>query len=100
MGTGSASQSSWMLYEMSLSEELTLESAIREVANHPDVEKLRTLCAALMRQNYHQQRLLSKAIGRVGELEMVIFLGATAEAHEVDTFVEMAREVCASMGIV
>lgn len=91
--------SNWMAYEISLNEELKLESAIREVSAHPDIAKVRDLCAKLMRQNYHQQQLLSKAIGRIGELELVIFLGATAEPHETDAFLAMAREVCESLGI-
>lgn len=90
---------SWMVYEIPLSEELRLEHAIREVSAHPDEARVRDLCAKLMRQNYHQQQLLSNAIGRIGQLELVIFLGAQAEPSEADAFIAMAREVCEDLGI-
>lgn len=99
MSTSDHRPSSWMVYEIPLNEELKLERAIREVAAHPDVSRVRDLCAGLMRQNYHQQQLLSNAIARISELELVVFLGATAEAHESEAFLAMAREVCDSLGI-
>lgn len=88
-----------MAYELSLGEELKLEHAIREVSAHPDMAKVRDLCASLMRQNYHQQQLLANAIGRISELELVLFLGATAEPDETEAFLAMAREVCSDLGI-
>lgn len=99
MGDGDSRPSSWMAYEISLSEELKLEQAIREVSAHPDVAKVRALCASLMRSNYHQQQLLANAVGRIGELEVVLFLGAHAEPSEVNAFLAMAREVCEDLGI-
>ena len=99
MSDGEGRPSSWMAYEISLTEELKLEQAIREVSSHPDVAKVRDLCASLMRSNYHQQQLLANAIGRISELELVLFLGAQAEADEALDFVAMAREVCESLGI-
>lgn len=89
----------WMAYEIPLMEELKLEQAIREVAGHKDMDKVRTLCASLMRSNYHQQQLLANAIGRIAELELVLFLGAHAEPDEALDFIAMAREVCESLGI-
>ena len=88
-----------MTLEIPLYEELKLEQAIREVSAHPDVEKVRTLCASLMRSNYHQQQLLANAVGRIGELELILFLGAQAEPDEAMDFLAMAREVCESLGI-
>lgn len=88
-----------MAYEIPLYEELKLEQAIREVSGNPDIEKVRTLCASLMRSNYHQQQLLANAVGRIGELELVLFLGAHAEPSEVGAFLSMAREVCKDLGI-
>lgn len=88
-----------MAYEIPLYEELKLEQAIREVSGHPDIEKVRTLCASLMRSNYHQQQLLANAVGRIGELELVLFLGAHAEPSEVGAFLSMAREICEDLGI-
>lgn len=88
-----------MTLEIPLYEELKLEQAIREVSAHPDVEKVRKLCASLMRSNYHQQQLLANAVGRIGELELILFLGAQAEPDEAMDFLAMAREVCESLGI-
>jgi len=90
---------SWMVYEIPLSEELRLEHAIREVSAHPDGARVRDLCAKLMRQNYHQQQLLSKAIGRVSQLELILFLGASATEDETEAFLAMAREICDELGI-
>lgn len=99
MATSEDKPSSWMVYEMPLGEELKLEHAIREVSGHPDVERVRDLCAKLMRQNYHQQQLLSNAIARIGQLELVLFLGAYAEPDETEAFIAMAREICEELGI-
>ena len=99
MSTSESRPSSWMAYELSLGEELKLEQAIREISGHPDTQKVRDLCASLMRSNFHQQQLLANAIGRISELELVLFLGAQAEPDEALDFVSMAREVCESLGI-
>lgn len=99
MSDSEGKTTSWMTLEIPLYEELKLEQAIREVSAHPDVEKVRTLCASLMRSNYHQQQLLANAVGRIGELELILFLGAQAEPDEAMDFLAMAREVCESLGI-
>lgn len=91
--------SSWMVYEISLNEELKLEHAIREVSAHPDIDRVRKLCAQLMRQNYYQQQLLANAVGRISQLELVVFLGAQAEPCEAEAFFAMAREICEDLGI-
>lgn len=99
MSASESRPANWMAYEISLTEELKLEQAIREVSGHPDTKKVRDLCASLMRSNYHQQQLLANAIGRISELELVLFLGAHAEPDEATAFIAMAREVCESLGI-
>ena len=99
MATSDNKPTSWMAYQPTLNEELRLEQAIREVSGHPDTAKVRDLCASLMRANYHQQQLLSRAVGRISELELVLFLGAHAEPRETDAFMAMAREVCNDLGI-
>ena len=88
-----------MHYEIPLTQELQLESTIREIAAHPDKAKVSALCASLIRQNFHQQQLLNKAIYRISELELVAFLGASTSQQELDTFVGIAREICAELGI-
>ena len=52
-----------------LHEELEIERSVREVQNCDDEEVLKTLCVALVRQQFHQSRLLSQAVGRIGELD-------------------------------
>ena len=99
MTESSDKPASWMAYKLPLNEEFRLEHAFHEESAHCDMAKVRDLCASLMRLNYHQQQLLSKAIGRIGELELVLFLGASAEPDETDAFLAMAREVCQDLGI-
>lgn len=88
-----------MLYEVPLTQELQLENAIRQVAAHDDTKKIRDLCTSLMRQNFHQEQLLRNAIHHISHLEMVLVLGATAAPDEVDSFMAMAREISAEMGL-
>lgn len=90
---------SWMVYELPLSEELRLEHAIREVTAHPDVDRVRDLAAKLMRQNFHQQQLLKKAIERISHLELVFYLGASGGPDDTESFLAMAREICDELGI-
>ena len=99
MATSEEHRRNWMAVEIPLGEELKLERAIREVSAHPDMDKVRTLCASLMRQNYYQQQLLANAVGRIGELELFLFLGASSQPEEATTFLFMARELCEQLGI-
>lgn len=59
----------WMQVSPTLHEELEIERSVREVQNCQDEEVLKTLCVALVRQQFHQSRLLSQAVGRIGELD-------------------------------
>jgi response regulator RpfG family c-di-GMP phosphodiesterase len=61
--------SDWMVVSQSLEEELEVERSVREVKNCTDEETLKTLCTSLVRQNWHQSKLLSQAVGRIGELD-------------------------------
>ena len=51
----------WMIAEQSLHEELQMERTVRSIYNTRDVEEIQGLCAALVRQNWHQRKLLSQA---------------------------------------
>ena len=62
----------WMVVDQSLEEELELERSVREVNNCQDEEVLKQLCAGLVRQSWHQSKLLSQAVGRIGELDAKI----------------------------
>ena len=88
-----------MAVTLSLNDELKLEHSIRQIAQHPEFDKVRDLACALMRQNAHQQMLLEAAIGHIGQLEMALFLGATAGPDEIVDFAAMAREICDEFGI-
>ena len=62
-----------MVVTQTLEEELSLERAVREIEDCPDVEVLSQLCGAMARQNWHQNRLLRQAVERIAELESVAF---------------------------
>nr|BAR26914.1 unnamed protein product [uncultured Mediterranean phage uvMED] len=59
----------WMVINQSLEEELEVERSVREVYNCSDEEALKELCAGLVRQSWHQGKLLSQAVTRIGELD-------------------------------
>ena len=59
----------WMVFNPSTEELFEVERSVREVKNCTDEETLKTLCTSLVRQNWHQSKLLSQAVGRIGELD-------------------------------
>jgi hypothetical protein len=59
----------WMVIHQSLEEELEVERSIREVYSCENEEELKQLCAGLVRQSWHQSKLLSQAVTRIGELD-------------------------------
>ncbi len=59
----------WMVVSQTLEEELEVERSVREVHNCNDEEALKMLCSALVRQSWHQGKLLSQAVTRIGELD-------------------------------
>lgn len=59
----------WMVVNQTLEEELEVERSVREVNNCSDEKVLKSLCTALVRQSWHQSKLLSQAVGRIGELD-------------------------------
>ena len=62
----------WMVVTQTLEEELEVERSVREVNSCSDDVVLKSLCTALVRQNWHQSKLLSQAVGRIGELDAKI----------------------------
>ena len=62
----------WMVVNQTLEEELEVERSVREVNNCDSEQALKMLCSALVRQNWHQSKLLSQAVGRIGELDAKI----------------------------
>tara|TARA_X000001382_G_scaffold120428_1_gene101960 strand:- start:1511 stop:1780 length:270 start_codon:yes stop_codon:yes gene_type:complete len=63
--------SEWMVVELPLEEQLILERQVRAVHDHTDTEAIAKLCGTLIRQNYHQQKLLQQALKRIIELEVI-----------------------------
>lgn len=59
----------WLVVHQSLEEELEVERSIREVYSCEDERELKQLCAGLVRQSWHQSKLLSQAVTRIGELD-------------------------------
>ena len=61
-----------MVVNQTLEEELEVERSVREVNNCNDEQALKMLCSALVRQSWHQSKLLSQAVTRIGELDAKI----------------------------
>jgi len=59
----------WMIAELTLHEELMMERSIRSVDSTEDVDQVKGLCAALIRQGFHQRKLLSQAVSRIAEMD-------------------------------
>tara|TARA_Y100000289_G_scaffold23559_1_gene22965 strand:+ start:143 stop:397 length:255 start_codon:yes stop_codon:yes gene_type:complete len=62
----------WMQVVPTTEEAFELERSVREVASCQDEEALKQLCVGLVRQSWHQSKLLSQAVGRIGELDAKI----------------------------
>lgn len=69
----------WMVINPSLQEELELEKTIRCVTANGDDDKVRQLCASLLRQNWFQQQLIRQATGHIAKLELEDFLRSTSK---------------------
>ena len=64
---------SWMMAdEQSLHEELAMERSVRSIYNTTDMAEVQGLCAALVRQNWHQRKLLCQAVTRISEMDAQI----------------------------
>jgi len=59
----------WMVVNLSLEEELEVESKARMALNCPDSKEVAKLCAMLIKQNAHQSKLLSQAVNHIAILE-------------------------------
>tara|TARA_E500000305_G_C3970953_1_gene211901 strand:- start:714 stop:953 length:240 start_codon:yes stop_codon:yes gene_type:complete len=59
----------WMIVTPSVEEELSIERSVREVQGCDDNEMLRHLCEALVRQSWHQGKLLAQAVNHIASLD-------------------------------
>lgn len=62
----------WMVIEQTLEEELHLEATLREILGCEDIGQLRSLCAALTRQGFHQSKLLKQAVGHIASMDQAM----------------------------
>jgi len=59
----------WMVVELSLEEQLAVETQARLVLSCPDSKEVARLCSTLIKQNAHQSKLLSQAVNHIAILE-------------------------------
>ena len=62
-----------MVVELSLEEQLAVETQSRLVLNCPDSKEVARLCSTLIKQNAHQSKLLSQAVNHIAALECGAF---------------------------
>lgn len=72
----------WMIVELTLEEELQIETQSRSAFQHHDANDVRKLCSSLIRQYAYQNKLLQQAVGHIAKIEMEQFLsGAQHKPH-------------------
>lgn len=59
----------WMIFQQSLEDELAMERSVRSIYNTEDLEEIQGLCACLVRQNWHQRKLLCQAVSKISEMD-------------------------------
>ena len=59
----------WMIVEQSLEEELMVERTVREINDCDDFDAVKNVCTALVRQNWHQSKMLKQAVGRIAVMD-------------------------------
>jgi hypothetical protein len=64
----------WMIVDFSLEEQLMIERQSRIAINHPNKDDISKLCSNLIKQNAHQAKLLTQAVGHIANLEAQLFL--------------------------
>ena len=62
----------WMIVDLPLEEQLTVEQQIRAAQNCEDVDEVRELCGQLLRSATLQKTLLRQAVTRIAELEEAV----------------------------
>ena len=59
----------WMIIDMSIEEELSQETLCREIQNCTDEQSIKDLCISLLKQNWHQGKLLNQAVKHIAQGE-------------------------------
>ena len=60
-----------MVVELSLEEQLAVETQSRLVLNCPNSKEVAKLCSTLIKQNAHQSKLLSQAVNHIARLDAI-----------------------------
>ena len=63
-----------MVVELSLEEQLAVETQARLVLNCPDSKEVAKLCSTLIKQNAHQSKLIKQAVHHIAALEATLYL--------------------------
>jgi len=64
----------WMVVQLSLEEQLAVETQARVALNHSDSKEIAKLCATLIKQNAHQSKLIKQAVHHIAALEATLYL--------------------------
>ena len=64
-----ADDMTWMIAVQTLHEELAMERSVRSIYKTEDLEEIQGLCAALIRQNWHQRKLLGQDVSRIADMD-------------------------------
>ena len=67
----------WMIIEPSLEAQLNLECSCRGIKEGTDLAQVKSLCVALMQQNFYQGLMLRQAVDRIAHLESFDFDSAS-----------------------
>ena len=62
----------WINFDLPLEAELAMEKQCRLARDCEDLDKMREVIEALIRQNYTQQFMLTQFVSRVAELEAFV----------------------------
>lgn len=85
----------WMVVELPLEEQLTVEKQIRAICDQCDSDTIKELCKSLVKQNHHYALLIRNATKHIIELELAAEDAASLETTEVrDVRVPWWRVIC------
>jgi hypothetical protein len=71
MYEGSDSWAKWMVVELTLEQQLFLEAGSRELRKEKELDELKEIAVALLRQNQFQNQFIRQCVDKIAELEAV-----------------------------
>ncbi len=72
-----------MAVELPLEEQLTVEKQVRAICDQCDLDTVKDLCKALVKQNHHYALLIRNATKHIIELELAAEDAASLETAEI-----------------